>query len=424
MALLKLPQDVFESVADHLEHRDYVALTKTNRHLHQVFNRRLYWESDRQLRDAALAVADVHDPSGDMPVSREYAKAQDRHPLSWAAARGRKCTFLAAFSAGIDVCRAGFLQRAAAHGQNGIVKFLLRARPSLVDEQSDFFSHPTYHGLSTALHAAVVRNHPDVVETLLKRNADPNAVAEDSCFLDTPLHRAVAHGGQIVIVRMLLTYGASVSAVNVAWRTPLHRAAANCELDIALLLVDEGARIDVTDRQGSTPLNEALLYDSEDFIAALIDRGIPLSTACPPLVDALLRSSVRSAQVIMQRFPAGPLDHQLHLGHKVHALLLAASCLCYSPRCYEAIASVVIAILNRGVHVDLRDTQGRTPLHHAVLQSNGPLARLLISRGANLLATDMLKVTPFALALKRFREKGRRLEVTTTIGDIINCLDS
>ncbi|KAL3960935.1 hypothetical protein ACCO45_006052 [Purpureocillium lilacinum] len=240
--LLKLPAELFEMVAKLLDSDDYASLAKTSRALNNAFNPRLYHENDRRLRDAQDAIYGVHDPAGDENVSVNYTRAQNGHALCWAAANGRYETFVRAAALGVDVFRAGFLQRAAAHGQTDIVTSLLEGKPSLVNEQADFFSHPSYHGFSTALHAAAARKHICVVFALVSRGADVNAVAADPCFLDSPLHRAVAHGGDAHIVNLLLVRGANPAAVNAMGRTPLHRAVANCDITIALDLLNHGAR--------------------------------------------------------------------------------------------------------------------------------------------------------------------------------------
>lgn len=403
--LLKLPAELFEMVAKLLDSDDYASLAKTSRALNNAFNPRLYHENDRRLRDAQDAIYGVHDPAGDENVSVNYTRAQNGHALCWAAANGRYETFVRAAALGVDVFRAGFLQRAAAHGQTDIVTSLLEGKPSLVNEQADFFSHPSYHGFSTALHAAAARKHICVVFALVSRGADVNAVAADPCFLDSPLHRAVAHGGDAHIVNLLLVRGANPAAVNAMGRTPLHRAVANCDITIALDLLNHGARVDVPDRRGMTPLSEALLYDSDYFIAALIDRQIPLATPRPVLFEALLRGSARCALVILQSFPLIPLQYEPTPTFKVHALHLAAACVCYSEPSYDVTCAAVSIMLDRGVSIDIRDPQARTALHHAVSQRNPRLVRMLIDRGASLISRSSAQWVPIAMLARYYHGK-------------------
>uniref|UniRef100_T2M5M8 Oxysterol-binding protein n=1 Tax=Hydra vulgaris TaxID=6087 RepID=T2M5M8_HYDVU len=69
----------------------------------------------------------------------------------------------------------------------------------------------------TPLHLASYFGHQDVVETLLKFNADVNVI---NGMGDTPLHRA-AFTGRTDVVLSLLHYNADVSIINGEGRTPL-----------------------------------------------------------------------------------------------------------------------------------------------------------------------------------------------------------
>jgi ankyrin repeat protein len=66
------------------------------------------------------------------------------------------------------------------------------------------------------LHAAVAGPTPDIVEILLEAGADPNARQESDY---TALHEAASRGLDR-IVRVLITHGASKTAVNTTGQTP------------------------------------------------------------------------------------------------------------------------------------------------------------------------------------------------------------
>ncbi|KAJ7636552.1 ankyrin repeat-containing domain protein, partial [Roridomyces roridus] len=69
--------------------------------------------------------------------------------------------------------------------------------------------------------------------------------------------------------------------------TPLHLALANGHADVAMLLIEKGADINVKDDDGSTPLHVALAKGHADVAKLLIERGANISLCtydlCSPL---------------------------------------------------------------------------------------------------------------------------------------------
>jgi Ankyrin repeats (3 copies) len=102
---------------------------------------------------------------------------------------------------------------------------------------------------TTPLHAASVKGHLEVASLLLESGADPNS---RDLTDRVPLHR-VSLGGQVVmmessleIARLLVNYGAKVNVTDDIDRdTPLHAAARSGYRNVAELLVESGASLDV-----------------------------------------------------------------------------------------------------------------------------------------------------------------------------------
>jgi ankyrin repeat protein len=86
----------------------------------------------------------------------------------------------------------------------------------------------------------------------------------------TPLHLA-AFFGQRIAAEQLLDRGADPGAVsrNSMRNTPLHAATAGRRVDVALLLIERGAPIDVVDAGGYTPLRIAEENKLTDVVAQL-----------------------------------------------------------------------------------------------------------------------------------------------------------
>jgi hypothetical protein len=113
---------------------------------------------------------------------------------------------------------------------------------------------------TTALHAASVKGHFDVVSLLLENGADPNSRDHRK---RAPLHR-VSQGGSLImaqssleIARLLVNSGADVNVTDYHGETPLHAAACSGYHEIAELLLGSGASLDVRDKKQQTPLHLA-----------------------------------------------------------------------------------------------------------------------------------------------------------------------
>ena len=83
-----------------------------------------------------------------------------------------------------------------------------------------YFTYTGFIGLSP-LHKAALRGDSEIIRTLLRFKADPNAQNE---FEETPLHYACKRGN-VVNVKLLMEAGASVKAEDKAGKGVMHHAA-------------------------------------------------------------------------------------------------------------------------------------------------------------------------------------------------------
>jgi ankyrin repeat protein len=135
------------------------------------------------------------------------------------------------------------LHAAAFCGAYSIARLLLksRARPDVPD-----LSQPG----KTLLHLAVERQDVVMVEMLLEAGADPDVKDNSYC---APLHRA-AQEGCMPIVKLLLGRQADLNAVTKDGHTPLFMAARRRHIDVATMLIKEGAVPDLRDKTGQIVL--------------------------------------------------------------------------------------------------------------------------------------------------------------------------
>jgi len=107
----------------------------------------------------------------------------------------------------------------------------------------------------TAITAATMRGHVEVVDCLLSQGADPDA------FENIPALGIAAARGNVPILQMLLSAGADVNLGSAIGETPLMRAALTGQLECARLLLESGADVNAKSAMDKVPLSEAYDYE-------------------------------------------------------------------------------------------------------------------------------------------------------------------
>ena len=159
---------------------------------------------------------------------------------------------------------------------------------------------------------------------------------------ETVLHRACRWGFNVLAKNLIIFEKMDVNALNFIHFTPLHYAAARCDLEVCLDLVRNGANVDAKSSEGFTPFWTAIQYGSTENVEYLAGRCEDLK-----LIDQ---------------------DGRAYM----HLLALKG----FVGASYELIC--------RGIPVDILDNQKNTPLHLAVRENHPQLVELLVKNGANL----------------------------------------
>jgi ankyrin repeat protein len=160
----------------------------------------------------------------------------------------------------------GLMATLLAHGANPNVRL---TAPIL--ERVHNNGDPVLGDGATPLMRAAKKGDVTVVRLLLEHGADPGQASASGA---TPLMLAAGYGGtarfaeydvkhgteadMIETARLCLEHGADINAVDNGDQTALHVAAAQRGDDFIRFLTGNGARMDVTDKQGRTPLDIAL----------------------------------------------------------------------------------------------------------------------------------------------------------------------
>ncbi len=179
------------------------------------------------------------------------------------------------------------------------------------------------HTGCNALLAAAREGHKDVVELLLKHNADINA--QDNNFGHTALMVA-ASGDYKDIVELLLKYSADINTLSKTGKTALFDAVYRGSIHIVKLLLNAGADVTVTSETGRTALTMAkdraaaykiFLHQKTEEEYQAIGRT---------LLDALIQQKrLAGAQRAGKRALLKQLEEHQHIpdGHKVPKEIIA-----------------------------------------------------------------------------------------------------
>jgi ankyrin repeat protein len=196
------------------------------------------------------------------------------------------------------------------------------------------------NGLDQELLRAATANNVPEVRRLLSVGADVNAWDADDDD-DTALHKA-SYFGHVQAIKELLDHGADIERTNKDGRTQLHWASGRGHLQVFQALREHGADVNAKDDEGETPLHFA---------------------CCP--------------------------------GHLavVEELL--------SPHDSNGTPTILGKRKSRGADIDATDNNGDTPLHTASLCGTFPVVKALLRGGADILAVNNQGKLPVQQAISK-----------------------
>lgn len=293
---------------------------------------------------------------------------------------------------------------AAERGHDDILRMLLDRGCKIQSRDS--------HG-NTPLHLAVQGGHESATVLLLDRGANPRS-ADDNWYTPlhrvqtgtlamrlidagaevgarsrtwtTPLHVA-ADAGRLDVVDVLITRGSDVNAIcKSVWEsgTPLHLAAWGGHVTIVKRLIAAGARLDLLNNQGELPLHRAVLGGNREVVESLLIAGSPLdwtagkeTTSGSPLHYTALPQARGNGEEL-----AGLLiRHGASVETEGSSVLSPGTPLHWAARASKL--GVARVLLEWGGDVNARDPLDRTPVYVAreARPQNLELIKLLMGHG-------------------------------------------
>ncbi|WP_433896576.1 ankyrin repeat domain-containing protein [Sphingobacterium mizutaii] len=134
------------------------------------------------------------------------------------------------------------IHEACAAGLTEQVQFMVDQKPDVINELSSHGFYP----LGIASHFG----KEDIVRILLRNGANPNSSSQNG-YQVFPIHSALSNG-QNNIAKMLIEAGAEVNVLQSSKISPLHLAAQQGNIDMIIVLLEHGANIAIRNDFGQT----------------------------------------------------------------------------------------------------------------------------------------------------------------------------
>lgn len=276
----------------------------------------------------------------------------------------------------------------------------------------------------TPLFNAVKTNNAELVELLVKKGCKIN---QRDNLGSTPLHFAVRWDAPNSINK-LIELGANLNAQNSSGKSPLAEAVLGGKFEIANLLLSSGADSNSSDITGRTILMDAIRGQNPEVVKLLLKNNayvnIQETNGRNSYHDAALTGNVEIIKIIrnaggnpLSRDKNGntPFSLSLSFDQNVMKEVLGTN---KNVQDSDGNTPVHIVVKNNGrisdlqflidskYPIDIRNSEGFTPLGIAINDDNVEFAEILLKNKANpFISIDKKGNSPVSIALKKSNQK-------------------
>jgi ankyrin repeat protein len=249
-------------------------------------------------------------------------------------------------------------------------------------------------GLTGLLRLLVSRNQGNL--SLNARTADGS----------TPLHEAVA-AGHVEIAQVLLENGADVQDLDSSQRTAVYLAVVFRRLDMVRVLLRQGReQLDFSDRDGFTPLHKAVEQGDEEMVTTLLENGALVGLRNSHGTTALHVAALRGYLSVCQLLVLAGADVRAQDKEYLCPLDLAAT---------SGATDVIAYLAEHGGNIYHKGRELWTPLHRAARGGHCQAVAFFLDRHVNVLQGDFKGNIPLHLAVRSGRIEVVRLLVERTV---------
>ena len=285
------------------------------------------------------------------------------------------------------------LHLASIGGHDSAVRSLLRNNTVNINAKAK--------GGLTPLHFASTAGNLEIVKLLTAQNTiNANEQSVDGWL---PLHLAILFGKEDVALELLKIEDIEVNLKGKAGLTPLHLAAMKGENSVMFGLLDKQALVEERDQYNSTPLHFAAEKGNLEIVQTLVSyANVSLNArqqdGYTPLALAVLNDKLNVVEFLASKGASiktknkvgiSPIDFAAWKGNLNMVKLLEEKRSDLSNVLHWAayggkLDVVKYLIETKGINLNTRDNNGKTPLHDAAKQGHFSIVRYLTDKGANL----------------------------------------
>lgn len=280
---------------------------------------------------------------------------------------------------------------------------------------------------STPLHWAANKDREDIVQYLISKGADVNAVDR---YGDTPLCWVISHS-RTNVLPLLLTNKARINTTNINGQTPLHYACKDqAHISVVKMLVVNGANLDASDRRGMRPIDYENREDVKLFLINnnAIMRGEIHEAVISRNIDKV-RSLIQRDANIVSETSRGLTEKQFQQDQDLENMSFLSNGDINNERRYfigwqplhfavaKGYMDIINILISKGAFIDAKDKDENTPLIVAIVKRDEEIVKILINNGADIVGN----YRPFQEAV--FRNAKDIAELLIKKGADVNCHD-
>ncbi|MCF8462726.1 MAG: ankyrin repeat domain-containing protein [Rickettsiaceae bacterium] len=243
----------------------------------------------------------------------------------------------------------------------------------------------------------------------------PNLINKKNEAGLTLLHTAIMFG-QVEIAKLLIDKGANIDLVTTNDNSSLHFAVLFGQVEIAKLLIDKGANVNLLGNAGKTPLHFAVEFKREKIVELLIDKGVDFNitdNAGNTASEIAKKNGFYETLFSQGKIKSLTKDVEEGRIEKLSKYIALLPNLINETNedgftlLHTAIifGQVEIAkwLINNGANINLVTTNGNSSLHGAVLFGQEEIVKLLIAKASKVNLADNTGKTAlhFAMEFKR-----------------------
>ena len=223
---------------------------------------------------------------------------------------------------------------------------------------------------SSPLHAAVVHNNYEATELLIQYGACVNAKNDDG---ETPLDVAI-YRGHLDIVKLLFEHKSILNQSKLL----LHKTAKNGDFEMSKQLLDHGWDIKCVDSKDWTALMVAVVNRSRDTVDIMLDYNSD--------TDCRYNKMAFCLAVLIDGLPGRMYELFVRHGFEFDDKLAVDSAFLAID---YGFFDMIEVLLNKGYPLlSARNEDGDMLIHYAFKKNQLEIARLLATRGANVMEVD------------------------------------